>query len=114
MTFSHSTKGQSSKKYAEFSLFVVNYQMNLIDSPKIVGKKKRIEKRIIDATSQNVAQPPPFLLRTTNFDRLGIQYAIVLQSVFIRLIACVGSGDPVRVLRLYTTNTLDEVCSIYC
>ena len=21
--------------------------------------------------------------------------------------ACVGSGDPVRVLRLYTTNTLD-------
>ena len=33
---------------------------------------------------------------------------------FIRLIACVGSGDPVRVLRLYTTNTLDEVCSIYC
>ena len=22
-------------------------------------------------------------------------------------IACVGSGDPVRVLRLYTTNTLD-------
>ena len=24
-------------------------------------------------------------------------------------VACVGSGDPVRVLRLYTTNTLDEV-----
>ena len=23
--------------------------------------------------------------------------------------ACVGSGDPVRGLRLYTTNTLDEV-----
>ena len=23
------------------------------------------------------------------------------------LFACVGSGDPVRVLRLYTTNTLD-------
>ena len=21
--------------------------------------------------------------------------------------ACIGSGDPVRVLRLYTTNTLD-------
>ena len=33
---------------------------------------------------------------------------------FIRLVARVGSGDPVRVLRLYTTNTLDEVCSIYC
>ena len=33
---------------------------------------------------------------------------------FIRLVARVGSGDPVRVLRLYTTITLDEVCSIYC
>ena len=33
---------------------------------------------------------------------------------FIRLVACIGSGDPVRVLRLYTTITLDEVCSIYC
>ena len=29
-------------------------------------------------------------------------------------IACVGSGDPVRVLRLYTTNTLDIFWSIYC
>ena len=28
--------------------------------------------------------------------------------------ACVGSGDPVRVLRLYTTNTLDTLSSIYC
>ena len=26
---------------------------------------------------------------------------------FIRIVACVGSGDPVRVLHLYTTNTLD-------
>ena len=33
---------------------------------------------------------------------------------FIRPVAHVGSGDPVRVLRLYTTNTLDEACSIYC
>ena len=33
---------------------------------------------------------------------------------FIRPVACVGSGDPVRVLCLYTTNTLDEVWSIYC
>ena len=33
---------------------------------------------------------------------------------FIRPVARVGSGDPVRVLRLYTTSTLDEVCSIYC
>ena len=37
-----------------------------------------------------------------------------LCKVFIRPVARVGSGDPVRVLRLYTTNTLDEVCSIYC
>ena len=29
-------------------------------------------------------------------------------------VACVGFGDPVRVLRLYTMNTLDEVWSIYC
>ena len=33
-------------------------------------------------------------------------------TVFV--FACVGSSDPVRVLCLYTTNTLDEVCSIYC
>ena len=33
---------------------------------------------------------------------------------FIRPVARVGSGDPVRVLRLYTMITLDEVCSIYC
>ena len=30
------------------------------------------------------------------------------------LFACVGSGDPVRVLCLYTTNTLDILWSIYC
>ena len=28
--------------------------------------------------------------------------------------ACVGSGDPVRVLCLYTMNTLDILWSIYC
>ena len=33
---------------------------------------------------------------------------------FIRPVAHVGSGDPVRVLRLYTTNTLDEAFNIYC
>ena len=33
---------------------------------------------------------------------------------FIHPVARVGSGDPVRVLRLYTMITLDEVCSIYC
>ena len=30
------------------------------------------------------------------------------------MFACVGSGDPVRVLRLYTMNTLDTLWSIYC
>ena len=29
-----------------------------------------------------------------------------MQGLFVPF-ACVGSGDPVRVLRLYTTNTLD-------
>ena len=49
---------------------------------------------------------------------LVIFFCNVLSStvakVLIRLVACKGSGDPVRVLRLYTTSTLDEVCSIYC
>ena len=31
-----------------------------------------------------------------------------LQGLFVPF-ACVGSGDPVRVLRLYTTNTLDTI-----
>ena len=31
-----------------------------------------------------------------------------MQGLFA-LFACVGSGDPVRVLRLYTTNTLDTL-----
>ena len=37
----------------------------------------------------------------------------ILQGLSI-LFACVGSGDPVRVLRLYTLNTLDILRSIYC
>ena len=41
------------------------------------------------------------------------QHSRTLQC-FIRPVARVGSVDPVRVLRLYTTITLDEVCSIYC
>ena len=44
---------------------------------------------------------------------LSMMWRFYLQG-FIRPVARVGSGDPVRVLRLYTTNTLDEVCSIYC
>ena len=35
-------------------------------------------------------------------------------TCFIRPVARIGSGDPVRVLRLYTMITLDEVCSVYC
>ena len=31
-----------------------------------------------------------------------------VQGLFVPF-ACVGSGDPVRVLRLYTTNTLDTL-----
>ena len=41
-------------------------------------------------------------------------HRITKMQGFIRPVARVGSGDPVRVLRLYTTITLDEVCSIYC
>ena len=33
-------------------------------------------------------------------------HCIVMQGLSVPF-ACVGSGDPVRVLRLYTTNTLD-------
>ena len=48
-------------------------------------------------------------------DRLwGTGTALYECKCFIRPVARVGSGDPVRVLRLYTTITLDEVCSIYC
>ena len=36
-----------------------------------------------------------------------------MQGLFVPF-ACIGSGDPVRVLRLYTTNTLDTLWSIYC
>ena len=47
------------------------------------------------------------------FDHLTHQSEDPMQG-FIRPVAHVESGDLVRVLRLYTTNTLDEVCSIYC
>ena len=36
-----------------------------------------------------------------------------MQGLFVP-IAWVGSSDPVRVLRLYTMNTLDTLWSIYC
>ena len=35
-------------------------------------------------------------------------YRNLLQGLSIP-VACIGSGDPVRVLHLYTMNTLDEV-----
>ena len=41
------------------------------------------------------------------------KYLEQLQGLFIRFL-CVGSGDPVRVLHLYTMNTLDTLWSIYC
>ena len=37
----------------------------------------------------------------------------IMQGLFVPF-ACVGSSDPVRVLHLYTTNTLDTLWSIYC
>ena len=40
--------------------------------------------------------PPPYHKREL----------FIMQGLFVPF-ACVGSGDPVRVLRLYTTNTLD-------
>ena len=36
----------------------------------------------------------------------GVALDLVVQGLSVPF-ACVGSGDPVRVLRLYTTNTLD-------
>ena len=41
---------------------------------------------------------------------MSIEYNanLVFQGLFVPF-ACVGSGDPVRVLRLYTTNTLDTL-----
>ena len=35
------------------------------------------------------------------------KYVVVFMQGLSVPFACVGSGDPVRVLRLYTTNTLD-------
>ena len=55
------------------------------------------------------------LLHTLYIRYAGIAHHQALQMQgFIRPVARVGSGDPVRVLRLYTMITLDEVCSIYC
>ena len=39
---------------------------------------------------------------------LYTKIGLILQGLFVPF-ACVGSGDPVRVLRLYTTNTLDTL-----
>ena len=52
--------------------------------------------------------------KSLNYKEIDTINALKFAKGFIRLVACVGSGDPVRVLRLYTTITLDEVCSIYC
>ena len=37
----------------------------------------------------------------------------IMQGLLVPF-ACIGSSDPLRVLRLYTTNTLDTLWSIYC
>ena len=41
-----------------------------------------------------------------------LKWTVQMQGLFVPF-ACVGSGDPVRVLRLYTMNTLDTLWSIY-
>ena len=51
--------------------------------------------------------PEVTYIATTN--ELNIEEMVDVNARFIRPIACVGSGDPVTVLHLYTTNTLDEV-----
>ena len=43
---------------------------------------------------------------------MSLNKLTIMQGLSIPF-ACVGSGDPVRVLRLYTTNTLDIFWSIY-
>ena len=55
-----------------------------------------------------------FFSRKQRQKEITMNHLLPPASVFIRPVAHVGSGDPVRVLRLYTTITLDEVCSIYC
>ena len=55
---------------------------------------------------------PVFLHPYWNFrDELMIESGILMKNYarFIHPIAYIGSSDPVRVLHLYTTNTLDEV-----
>ena len=45
-------------------------------------------------------------IRIWRFYFNGLVTWIQMQGLSVPF-ACVGSGDPVRVLRLYTTNTLD-------
>ena len=45
--------------------------------------------------------------------KVNFVYYLIVQGLSVPF-ACVGSGDPVRVLCLYTTNTLDTLWSIYC
>ena len=48
-----------------------------------------------------------------NSKHSALQKISTLQGLFVPF-ACIGSGDHVRVLRLYTMNTLDTLWSIYC
>ena len=45
---------------------------------------------------------------TSDPDVVLLHWAFWVQGLSIPF-ACVGSGDPVRVLRLYTMNTLDAL-----
>ena len=49
---------------------------------------------------------PIILLKISWYDNSCQEVITMLQGLSVPF-ACVGSGDPVRVLRLYTTSTLD-------
>ena len=54
-----------------------------------------------------------FILTLLNDVLTNIKMLLIVQGLLVPF-ACLGSGDPVRVLHLYTTNTLDTLWSIYC
>ena len=77
-----------------------------IDTAKITVKsdhlplKKFLEKNTLNSKVKNWAVE----LESQN---ITFEY-IPMQGLSIPF-ACIGSGDPVRVLHLYTTNTLDTL-----
>ena len=72
-----------------------------------------IEKKIYQRISRRSYRKwdHPFT-QSTKISSMATKFRL-LQGLFVPF-ACVGSGDPVRVVRLYTTNTLNIPWSIYC